>query len=561
MKKIIVIFLLVFGLVGSFSIVKAESKLPSWEFLPNGVNYIDPSNVWYKPTNGGNSGSIRTISKFRVLPDTEYRIYKIHHDDIDFGDADITQYDEYGAYVFMEEDEYTEVSYDDLYISFYTEPSTYFISFIIEVQNIGGNDVQIWNIEDNYYMIESSILEVEDDEPIPEYDYEYQGPDLGENIRLGDTIYMETNASDPIPFSTINNSLIVYDFRDTEITNKKQIISNTYGTSNYSVGEFEIKYSVTNSLNLTTYLTINIKVNDDIPPVLSGNTEYTMYNVDLKTLNDVKATLSAIDNVDGDISNNIMVDSTHDSFTNRETKLGTYPVTFYVVDSKGNRSEMTINVNVVQGDFTGPVFSGSFEQVISTSNPKTIDEILGDIKAIDDYSGDVTDRIEVIYNEYMYNTNKKGLYKITLRVVDDEGNITTKDMKITVIEDSSPIFVLKPINVYLPLKANMETVDDVITLLQKTGYLSNDMVTITKDGYSENKYALGSYMITLEQDNLEYNVLVNVTEQTTYLANIELPKEIDKQEVEVVKKNPLNVMYNICSRIKAFFKDFFSSLF
>ena len=86
MKKIIVIFLLIFGLVGSISIVKAESKLPSWEFLPNGVNYIDPSNVWYKPTNGGNSGSIRTISKFRVLPDTEYRIYKIDHD-IDFGEG------------------------------------------------------------------------------------------------------------------------------------------------------------------------------------------------------------------------------------------------------------------------------------------------------------------------------------------------------------------------------------------------------------------------------------------------------------------------------------------
>lgn len=556
MKKVVLIFLFFIGLIFSFSTAKAESKLPTWEFLPIGINYLDPNNVWYKPIDGGNRGNIQTISKFRVLPNTEYRIYKINNKDVEFNNANIFQYDEYGDNVFSSDNEVTVVNYDDLFIGFQTESDTYYLSFCIEVVNDGGSDIHVWDIEDNFYMIDASMID-----GLDTYDYNYLGADLEDNIQLGDTIYMETNISNPIEMESIDNALIIYDFTDDIITSQKQIVSNTYNTKDVEVGEYEIKYSVTNSLNLTTYLTINIKVNDDISPVITGNTEYTMSSVDLKTLDDVKATLTARDNVDGDISSSILVDSTKDNFTNRTTKYGVYPVTFYVIDSVGNKSELTVNVNVIKGDNTGPVFSGSFEQTFSTSSPKTIEEIMSDITAIDDYSGNVTDRIEVIYNEYMYNTNKKGIYTITLQVIDDDGNVTTRDIRITVVENSYPIFVLKPISVYLPLKTNMESIDDVITLLQKTGYLNDSTILVTSDGYSENKNALGSYKITLEQEDVEYNIVVNVEEQTQYLANIELPKNIEKVETILPKNKFLKMIYNVCSSVKAFFKDFFSTLF
>ena len=98
-------------------------------------------------------------------------------------------------------------------------------------------------------------------------------------------------------------------------------------------------------------------------------------------------------------------------------------------------------------------------------------------------------------------------------------------------------------------------------MLQRTGYITEDEVVVKQDSYSENKNALGSYIITLEQNNIETSVIVNVEEGIRYLNCIELPKSVEYTIDTSNRPAFLNMIYDVCCRVKAFFKDFFSSIF
>ena len=111
------------------------------------------------------------------------------------------------------------------------------------------------------------------------------------------------------------------------------------------------------------------------------------------------------------------------------------------------------------------------------------------------------------------------------------------------------------------MKAEMETTDDIIRLLQKTGNISDGEVVIISDGYSENKNALGSYVITLEQGGIQTNVVVNVEGTVEYLSSIELPKTVQYNVDLSDRPAFLNMIYDVCCRVKAFFEDFFKTIF
>ena len=431
------------------------------------------------------------------------------------------------------------------------------VSVNFGASNINRNpNIKISNVGANYVMAEEGTF---DEEDLCANDF--AGYDTSNYSLLGEAVQINTVASNPMSYNTIYNSLFVFDYIDGTLTNSKQVLSNTYGTSDYKVGDWQIVFRVTNSRNISSNITINVHVEDDIDPVISGPNEFTMRNIDNKTLDDVKETLSATDNHDGDISSSIEVDSTSDAFTNRETELGTFPVRFKVSDDAGNMGFHIVNVKVVQGDFNGPVFSGTFSYERLTTEPLTEAQVLANVTANDDYSGDVTDRIQVLYNDYKYNTNRVGTYRISLYVKDNAGNATRKDISIKVYENSAPTFVYDPVVLYIPLKSNMETTGDIIRLLQRTGYFSDDEVIVKSDGYSENKNVLGQYIITLEQDDLERTVLINVEEGMEYLNCIELPKSVEYNIDFSSRPAFLNMIYDVCCRVKAFFKDFFDAIF
>ena len=125
-----------------------------------------------------------------------------------------------------------------------------------------------------------------------------------------------------------------------------------------TVGSYTVTYNVTDSDgNAAAEVTRTVNVIDDVVPVitLTGDTPVTVEVG--STYTDAGAT--ATDNLDGDITNSIVVVNSVNT-----TKLGTYTVTYNVADSNGNAAvEVTRTVNVV--DTTKPVIT------VSGTNPDT----------------------------------------------------------------------------------------------------------------------------------------------------------------------------------------------
>ena len=552
MKKIFLLGILLSSLFLIFANKVVDAKIPPNYFLPLGENYLNPANIYYQPINGDYEGLLITREQIRVKEGTDYHIYCINSSVVTIRSQTISAFDE------SVEDLIEINSYNDGASLYFTTPDN-IDSVLIEFRVINSthtDSVHIWDVGANYVMAEDDTIDLDN-----LGSYAFEGYDLEDYSIVEGNVQINTNVSNPISFSTIKNNLYVFDYIDGSLTNSKEVVRNTYGTSDYNVGDWVIEFTVKNSRNISNNIVINIHVADDVKPVISGPDEFVMQNINMKTLIDVQNELTANDNYDGDLTNSIEIDSSNDAFTNRTSELGTFPVNFVVTDSSGNVGNHVVNVIVEQGDFVAPVFSGTFSRSLSSSSPMSIEELLADIRAVDDYSGDVTNRIEITYNDYKYNSTKAGNYRITLKVVDNAGNPAVQNISIKVYDNSAPTFAFTDTIIYLPLKANMETIDDIISMLQRTGYITDEKVIVKQDSYSQNKNVLGSYIITLEQENVETNVIVNVEEGVKYLNAIELPKTVD-YNIDVSNRPAfLNMIYDICCRVKAFFKDFFSSIF
>ena len=128
------------------------------------------------------------------------------------------------------------------------------------------------------------------------------------------------------------------DKEDGDITKNIKTVKNT--VNNKVEGVYEITYEVTDSYNQKTTKTIKVTVMKDAQPVINAKDKQVELNKEFNALSNVTAT----DKEDGDITKNLkVVENTVDTKT-----LGTYKVTYEVVDSKNNKTTKTIKVEVVE---------------------------------------------------------------------------------------------------------------------------------------------------------------------------------------------------------------------
>lgn len=141
---------------------------------------------------------------------------------------------------------------------------------------------------------------------------------------------------------------------------------------------------------------------------------------------------TATDDVDGDISSQVIVDGTVDGTTN-----GTYKLKYSVKDSSGNICEIERTVNV--GDFASPTLtlhgeSGTYILVgTSYSDPG--------YTATDNVDGDVTSKVSVSGG---VDTSKMGRNTITYTVTDAAGNTATASRSVFVYEKQAIANTINP---------------------------------------------------------------------------------------------------------------------
>ncbi len=234
----------------------------------------------------------------------------------------------------------------------------------------------------------------------------------------------------------------------------------------------------------------------DNPQVITTGTAYTELGA------------TATDNVDGNITASIVIDA---SAVDTST-LGSYTVTYNIMDAAGNAAtEVTRTVTVVP-DTVPPVITllGDNPQVITTGTAYTE---LG-ATATDNVDGDIT--ASIVIDASAVDTSTPGSYTVTYNVMDAAGNAATE--------------VTRTVNIVVP----PDTVPPVITLLgdnpqiittgtayTELGATATDDVdgdisgSIVIDSSAVDTSTAGSYSVTYDVSDSSGNAAVTVIRTVT----------------------------------------------
>lgn len=128
-----------------------------------------------------------------------------------------------------------------------------------------------------------------------------------------------------------------------------------------------------------------------------------------------------------DITSEVKVIGSVDS-----SKVGDHVITYVVSNSKGLR-EQKINRIVKVKDTEKPTIKLKGDETYKTEFGYDYEE--PGYKALDNYDGNITDKVEVIGD---INTNKIGTYKLVYKVEDSSGNIDRATRKVKVIDEEGP---------------------------------------------------------------------------------------------------------------------------
>lgn len=128
------------------------------------------------------------------------------------------------------------------------------------------------------------------------------------------------------------------DQEDGDLTDRIQIIESNFDI--HTLGEYHIVYEVADSRGKTTTKERTITVVKDRAPVINAEDISVVINSEFKPMDYVEA----IDPEDGDITDNVEIIEN----TVNTKVIGTYYVTYKVVDSSNNEVTKTINIKVVE---------------------------------------------------------------------------------------------------------------------------------------------------------------------------------------------------------------------
>ncbi|MBR6405184.1 MAG: DUF5011 domain-containing protein [Lachnospiraceae bacterium] len=165
-------------------------------------------------------------------------------------------------------------------------------------------------------------------------------------------------------------------------------------------GDYEILYSVTDSLGQSAESSRTVLVRDTTPPeiTLVTNSPYTKPGTVYQ-----EEGYSAFDNVDGDIT----------ALVEREE----HPeqIIYRVADQSGNTAEAVREI--IYRDVVPPqlTLGGEIRMYLPVGTPYTEPGY----SAVDDVDGDITDRVQVSGG---VDSNAEGIYTLTYSVADQEGN-------------------------------------------------------------------------------------------------------------------------------------------
>jgi len=222
---------------------------------------------------------------------------------------------------------------------------------------------------------------------------------------------------------------------------------------------------------------------DTIAPVITLNGATTI-TLDINS-NFRDPGASATDNADGDLSANIKVSSNVDT-----TQEGVYEIIYSVVDSAGNKTEITRKINIVQpgsADTIAPEIRLLGNNPFYLSKGESYKE--PGVVASDDRDGDITTFVVSTDN---IDIDKEGSYTVSYYVEDSAGNsiTATREVRVELSVDTTPPVITLQGDSYMTLSVGETFVEPGATASDDRDETVKVMVSGTVDTSKEGTYKL-----------------------------------------------------------------------
>ena len=250
---------------------------------------------------------------------------------------------------------------------------------------------------------------------------------------------------------------------------------------------------------------------DENSPEFSGSGAYIKsYNTNETAQNIIDEHLSVIDEVEGDISNNIIILS--DTYSGNENIVGDYLVELSASDSSGNTAYFSLNILVK--DEVPPIITGPSAVEYNVYETASLISIINDTYLIEDGYSNTT--INILVDNYTLGKDVIGTYAVNFEVVDESLNSTTQAFQIVIVDNEVPT-VLSNLNINSYL-SNPYDLDDVLNTLEfSDNYtdMSGANVIVLSNEFIGNEINPGIYIINFEVNDesgnlLNSNLTVNV---------------------------------------------------
>lgn len=207
------------------------------------------------------------------------------------------------------------------------------------------------------------------------------------------------------------------DAEDGDLTNKIQVTENTVDIS--KAGDYKVTYKVSDSKGYEVSKSIKVTVKENKAPIIEANDKELTVNEEFSP----KANVKAIDQEDGDITENIKVIEN----TVNISKTGDYKVIYEVADSKGKKATKEVKVTVKSKEENS---DDSTNEPTDNSdiNLDDIDELLENQEDGDFYLEDLSwnkDKKEFTISGYLTILNQNNINKEYALVLVNQDNEKT----------------------------------------------------------------------------------------------------------------------------------------
>ena len=220
--------------------------------------------------------------------------------------------------------------------------------------------------------------------------------------------------------------------------------TNTISGTPTKVGSYPIVVTTTDASGNKIETTFTIEVVDKTAPMVTSikdQTKEVNTSIDKITIEATDNSGQAVTNKVSGLPSGVSFDSATNTISGTPTKVGSYPITVTTTDESGNETTTSFTIKVV--DTTKPAVATIKDQTKEVNT--AIDSIT--IDATDNSGQVVTNKVSGLPEGVTFDSEtntisgtptKVGSYPITVTTIDAEGNETTTNFTIKVVDTTKP---------------------------------------------------------------------------------------------------------------------------